>query len=479
MKFPHWQDFKDALGQWGTLRDGTREVLEGGPLLERDLALGIRLLVLILVGYYLFGSSLSADTASLGATDPPLRFHENWKTALRFVQASFFLYAALFVGTGLLLIGARHLQPASLQILVLGVALLDAWFLAGVVALTGGVDSLLYWLYFVLILRNSTSVPATAPQLTLNLLTVLAFATGAVWDGLITRLDAAFEGPGATVDAPEAFGTALALGWPFHVRLLLLVMASGWVCLMQQVIERQRRQREEQAELNLRREQLAASGRLAAEIAHQLKNPLAIINTASYTLQKTVREGKTITQQIQIIREEVDKSDRLITELMGYSQLVEGRVEKLDLKEALEAAVARVFPPAARYEIQVHRDYAPGLPSLLGQRNHIQDAFVNVLQNAREILGGQGNIWIRSRQGEDFSVRIEIEDDGPGVPPELRERIFDPYFTTRDKGTGLGLAIVRHNLELYGGRVSVESGLGGGARFILQFPARTLMRLRR
>jgi two-component system NtrC family sensor kinase len=164
---------------------------------------------------------------------------------------------------------------------------------------------------------------------------------------------------------------------------------------------------------------------------------------------------------------------------MGYSQLVEGRVEKLDLKEEIEAAIHRVFPPAVKYEMQVHRDYAPGLPELLAQRAHVQDILVNVIQNARDVLLGRGNLWISTRQGDDFSVHVMFEDDGPGVPVELRERIFDPYFTTREKGTGLGLAIVKHNAELYGGRVWVESGLGRGSRFVLQFPARTLMRLRK
>jgi signal transduction histidine kinase len=473
MTFPRWQDFKEWIGQWATIRETGQDPSAPGRLLERDLVLIVRLLVLGLLGYYLFGSGLSTDPAGESGSS----FHESWQTALRAVQALYFLYAAFYVGTALLLVGARHLDPAPLRALVFGVALLDPWFLAAIVALTGGADSLLYWLYFVLIVRNCVSVPALPVQFTLNLLTALAYATGAVADGMIAQLDAP---PTATsaIGPPDPFTTAIALDRPFHLRLLLLGVASGWAALLQKLMERQRRRTEEQNELELRREQLAASGRLAAEIAHQLKNPLAIINTASYTLQKTVKEGKTITQQIQIIREEVEKSDRLITELMGYSQLVEGRVEKLDLKEELEAAIARVFPPAVKYEMHVHRDYAAGLPHILAQRNHLQDIFVNLLQNARDVLAGRGNLWVNTRQGGDFSVLAVFEDDGPGVPAELRERIFDAYFTTRDKGTGLGLAIVKHNVELYGGRVWVESGLGRGARFVLQFPARTLMRLR-
>jgi len=164
---------------------------------------------------------------------------------------------------------------------------------------------------------------------------------------------------------------------------------------------------------------------------------------------------------------------------MGYAQLAEGRVEKLDVSEEIERAVLQVFPPAVEYDVQIHRNYAPGLPLLLAQRNHLSEIFVNVLQNTREALDGHGNIWIQTSPGENYSIRISIADDGPGIAPENTERIFAPYFTTREKGTGLGLAIVKHNTEMYGGQITVESELGKGVRFILNFPARTLMKLRK
>jgi signal transduction histidine kinase len=488
MNLVRWPAVQEWLRRWVQRRDTPRTEAAAPRFFERDVMLIIRLVVLGLLAYYLFGSGLANTGRVPGWEERGAGMHEAWQIALRTVQALFFLYLALSVGTGFLLLGARHLRPPGRQALVFGVALLDAWFLAAVVALTGGVESQLYWLYVLLLLRNCRTMPSVALQVTLNLLTILSFSVGAVTDGMISRLDDELARPaqpdlagsaGTPLSLPDPFTVAEGLGRPFVLRLVLLAVVAVWFQGLNYLIERERRTREEERELALRREQLAASGRLAAEIAHQLKNPLSIISTASYTLQKTVREGKTITQQIQIIREEVAKSDRLITELMGYAQLVEGRVEKLDLKEEIEAAVARVFPPAVRYEMRIHRDYAAGLPRLLAHRNHLQDAFVNVLQNARDVMGGRGNIWIRTRQGEDFSVRVEFEDDGPGVPPELRGRIFEPYFSTREKGTGLGLAIVKHNVELYGGSVWVEEcALGRGARFVLKFPARTLLRLR-
>ena len=92
-------------------------------------------------------------------------------------------------------------------------------------------------------------------------------------------------------------------------------------------------------------------------------------------------------------------------------------------------------------------------------------------------MHGRGAVSISAQYGKNDSVRILIADTGPGIPLDKIDKIFEAYFTTREKGTGLGLAIVKHNTEMYGGAVQVESELGKGTRFVLEFPARILMRL--
>ena len=179
--------------------------------------------------------------------------------------------------------------------------------------------------------------------------------------------------------------------------------------------------------------------------------------------------------QMQIIREEIDRSDRILTQLMGYAQLSEGRVEKLNLGDELDRAINEVFPSGSTYETKVHRDYGMNLPAMLMQRNHLAVVLVNLLQNAREALDGRGHISVHAHYGDNNTLQIVIEDDGPGIPFERLDKIFEAYVTTKEKGTGLGLAIVKHNVELYGGAVRVESALGKGARFILIFPAKTFI----
>jgi signal transduction histidine kinase len=246
---------------------------------------------------------------------------------------------------------------------------------------------------------------------------------------------------------------------------------------VQVLFERQRLADAEGREFSLRNEQVRTAGRLAAEIAHQIKNPLAIINNTAWSLQRSLKNASPVAaQQLDIIREEVDRSDRIITELMGYAQLAEGKVERLDVVEELDAAIDGVFPPGAGFGSQIVRQFDPHLPTLLMQRGHLREVFSNLLKNAREATGDNGRIQVQARQDADDTVIVTVGDSGPGIPGDKLEQIFEAYYTTKEKGTGLGLAIVRNNMELYGGSVRAESGLGQGARFILRFPPRTVLK---
>jgi signal transduction histidine kinase len=263
---------------------------------------------------------------------------------------------------------------------------------------------------------------------------------------------------------------------PFLLRLIILWLLTSSCYGVQLLAFRDREAQREALEAAARNSELKAAGRLAAEIAHQLKNPLGIINNAVFSLERGLKQGKRdFTQQLQIIREEIERSDGIITQLMGYAQLSEGRVEKLSVPNEVDRAIAEVFPRAANYATQIHKEFGPNLPALVMQRIHLSAVLVNLLQNAREALNGRGNITISAQPHGGNGVEIVIADDGPGVAPDKLGRVFDAYFTSKARGTGLGLPIVKHNVELYGGTVNVESKLGKGARFILLFPSRTFV----
>ncbi len=163
---------------------------------------------------------------------------------------------------------------------------------------------------------------------------------------------------------------------------------------------------------------------------------------------------------------------------MGYAQLSEGRVEKLDVIDELDRAIAQVFPPrGADRDQNPPRIRRPFPAAADAARPFVGNPGEPAARTRAKRSGRQGNVFVTAQCHRDHSVEISVRDDGPGIPPDKIERIFEAYYTTKEKGTGLGLAIVKHNVELYGGTVRVESKSGKGATFVLLFPAKALMKL--
>ncbi|MBL9175374.1 MAG: hypothetical protein JNL10_17670 [Verrucomicrobiales bacterium] len=416
-------------------------------------------------------------------------FFTDWFSALSpmnedvptYIRTFFLIYFALNVGGGLILWGMDDVSPKLVVRVTYIMAVLDAAMLALLTMVMGGFDSVLYWVFLGLVVRNAAIIPHADVQVMVNLIVSALYLVAGVLELMaMASAKELIRGTGrGTVTGGVFDESDVPVTESLVLRLLLMVLMTACCAGIQILVDRQRQREWEAREFSIKQQQLEAAGRLAAEIAHQLKNPLGIINNAAFTLQRTVKEGKTITQQISIIREEVNRSDRIITELMGYARLAEGRVEKVNLNEELDRAVELVLPPAAKFDIRVHRDLQPGIPLLLGQRAHFAEVFANLLTNAREAMDGRGEIFLETGTTEDFSVMISVRDTGPGIPPDKISQVFEPYFTTKERGTGLGLAIVKHNTQMYGGSVEVESVLGKGTRFTIRLPARSLMRLRK
>ncbi len=280
-----------------------------------------------------------------------------------------------------------------------------------------------------------------------------------------------------TPDASVRHELADPTGTHFVLQVTVLLLLTFCCYGVQVLVAAQGRADEERNEFLVRGEQLRSAGRLAAEVAHQIKNPLAIINNVTYSLHKHLAAEKPETaKQIDIIREEVAKADCIIVQIMGYAQLTEGRVEKLNVVDEINRAIEDVFPPGAPSPVHVRRNFTAQLPPLLVQRKHFGDAVSNLLQNARDASAEGCVIHVSTRFLENESIEITVRDEGAGIPPDKLERIFEAYYTTKSHGSGLGLAVVKHNTELYGGTVRAESTLGKGSAFTLLFPSKTLMK---
>ena len=460
MRSSHWQWLKRVPALLEIPAPDPPRLLRRIEIMERDIMLPVKAVFMGMILYSFHSSAWFGQTWSL------------LDVTTETVQFIFWFYILANVLFAAVLLTAARLPLALVQWTVVTSSLVDGLLIAAMSLITGGLDSILFWLFVVLIVRNAASVPPGFSQLFLNFAISLCYVLMAVLDiSIANNLDDTTRSALDMTPHEE-------LGEPFVLRLAVLWLAAICCYGAQVLLERQRLAVEEAEEFAAREGQLRAAGRLAAEFAHQIKNPLAIINNAVFSLQRSLRDGKSaVAPQVEIIQEEVAHADRVITQIMGYAQLSEGHVEKLNVVEELDRAIAQVFPPAVPTGIKIQREYGHGFPPLLMQRGHLSEILVNLLKNAREALGETGNVFVTADCHRDYSIEISVRDDGLGIPPDKIERIFEAYYTTKERGTGLGLAIVKHNVELYGGNVRVESELGKGAKFTLIFPAKALMKL--
>lgn len=424
---------------------------------ERDLVLPVKLILITYLFFDVFYTEWFWD---------PIITREFIQIST--LQTYFFAYASANLIGARYILAARSTPLGHLRPLIIAFAVLDILMLAVLTFITDGFSSSVFWLFLALVVRNALSVPAMVPQLILQLVTNLSFLFAGLMNIWVSNMDMEFM-PESALAEFDAVGTTDAF-----VRIFLLGVMTICIYAVQVLFERQRLVQEEGREFTLRNEQVKTAGRLAGEIAHQIKNPLSIINNTAWTLKRSLKDtNEKAVQQIDIIREEVERSDRILTELMGYARLADGNVERLDVNNELDSCIEGIFPAGAGFETRIERNYQRHLPSLLMQRGHLREIFGNLLQNAREAMDSRGEVRITTKQDPDDSIVVVVEDIGSGIPADKLEQVFEAYFTTKPKGTGLGLAIVRNNIELYGGSIHAESELGKGSRFILRFPPRS------
>jgi two-component system, NtrC family, sensor histidine kinase HydH len=233
-----------------------------------------------------------------------------------------------------------------------------------------------------------------------------------------------------------------------------------------------------QAQAEARRaERLAALGQLSAGLAHEIRNPLGVIKGSAELLNQKLAASDSLSHELAgYIYTEVNRLSALVGRFLDFARPSQLELRPQALPEVMERSLKAVTAQGASAKVQIHRDYAPDLPPVLLDEGLCEQAFTNLLLNACEAMGEQGGeLRIRihpalSERGAVGEVAVEIQDTGPGVPPELKEQIFNPFVTTKKTGVGLGLAIVSKIVDAHGGTLTMASSPGQGACFLLTFP---------
>jgi two-component system, NtrC family, sensor histidine kinase HydH len=223
-----------------------------------------------------------------------------------------------------------------------------------------------------------------------------------------------------------------------------------------------------------RSERLAALGQLSAGLAHEIRNPLGVIKGSAEMLNQKLEASNPLASELAgYISTEVNRLSALVTRFLDFARpqhldLTSQPVDKI-VDRALKAVAAQWSGP----QIRVERDYAAGLPDVPLDENFAEQVFINLTQNAYDAMvdGGTLRITIAAAQRDRVQgVEVRFADTGPGVPAEMREQIFNPFVTTKQKGVGLGLSIVSKIVDDHGGILRLEAGGGPGACFTVFFP---------
>lgn len=217
-------------------------------------------------------------------------------------------------------------------------------------------------------------------------------------------------------------------------------------------------------------ERLAAIGKMAAHVTHEIRNPLSSIGLNIELLEENLADASSDSKALLgAITREVQRLEHLSEEYLRVARLPSPRMESDDLAAKVKEILAFAKPEIDRAGLALAVSIEDDVPPALFDEGQIRQAILNVLRNAREAMtdGGTIDAYVRA---EGMSVVVGIEDRGSGIPEEVRSRIFDPFFSTKGEGTGLGLAITRQIVEAHGGSIAVEPRAGGGTAFRLVLP---------
>jgi signal transduction histidine kinase len=217
----------------------------------------------------------------------------------------------------------------------------------------------------------------------------------------------------------------------------------------------------------VRKERLATLGQLSSSIAHELRNPLAVMTNALYYLDQVLAGAPPkVREHLGKVSAQVRLSESIITGLLDVTRTGNTRLDRVDVRRLIDEHLSRVSVPAS---IQVERDVPAHLPNVWVDPVQIGQVLVNLFTNAIQAMETTGGILTVSARSAGDRICVDVADTGPGIPPDHKHKIFEPLFTTKARGIGLGLSVSRSLVDANGGALSVSSSVGG-ALLTLELP---------
>jgi signal transduction histidine kinase len=216
---------------------------------------------------------------------------------------------------------------------------------------------------------------------------------------------------------------------------------------------------------------LVTLGELSAGLAHEIKNPLAGIKGAIDVIRDSIPASDIHREILGDVLHEVNRIDKIVRDLLNYAKPKPPCHSEIQLAEMAQRIVAMVEKSATNDALVIRLHKFTEIPIFTGDETQLEQVLLNLLLNAQKAMPAGGHVdvtlWHNPAQR---AVCFEVRDDGPGIPEEIRKKLFQPFFTTRTDGTGLGLATCMKNVQYHGGSIEVQSEVGRGTRFVVTIP---------
>lgn len=224
----------------------------------------------------------------------------------------------------------------------------------------------------------------------------------------------------------------------------------------------------------LQAERLAQVGKLAAGVAHTIRNPLTSVKMRLFSLERTLSLSLSQKEDFEVISEEIRHIDTIVRNFLEFSRPPKLKIQNVSPSDAVDMALQLLKHRIESYMVEVEVVRSGRLPEIPADPEQLKEVFVNLLVNACEVMNDGGRIVIEERRRTTESagkmLQIKVSDNGPGMPPAVQEKIFEPFFSTKEEGTGLGLSIARRIVGEHRGELQVESMEGQGTTFTILLP---------
>lgn len=263
--------------------------------------------------------------------------------------------------------------------------------------------------------------------------------------------------------------------FPFIAMYFLVAITVDW---FRENIERLREQLAENEQLHQqarRMEKLTLAGEIAAGIAHEVRNPLTVVQGYIQLISSKCNKQCDTEETFTILQEELKRANNIISDFLRFSRPDQPHIDRVNINSIIESTTSLIYGEAIRNNVRISLSPDKGIPTVSVDKGQMIQVFLNLFRNAIQAMPQGGEISVCTGYDEqNQALTIKVLDRGTGMTAETMEKLFSPFFTTKDDGTGLGLAITETIIHFHGGQIAVESALGEGTAFIITLPTRYL-----